>query len=374
MPNILDDIIPKILSGALQSLRESCIMPRLVNGDYSADARQKGDRINVTIPTTIAPVDVVPANIAPNPPDLIATTTPIVLDNWKEAAFYLTDRDQLSIMEGYTPLQVSEAGKTIANAIDSSLLNLYKFSYLFTGTAGTTPFDSAAGTTSAQNARRLLNRAACPPQNRRMVLDVDADANATGLPQFQSADRAATDMTITEGMIGRKLGFDFYYDQLMPRHAPVRTAPTGWLVNGQYAAGVNTINIDTGAGTIVEGDLFTIAGNTQSYVVRSSTATSVTFLPKTPVAIADNSAITFVANHAVNLGFHRDAIGMAVRSLQNSELELALGGRAMVMVDPVSQIPLRLEVTREYKRVRWSIDCLWGVGAVRPECMVRLVG
>jgi hypothetical protein len=37
-------------------------------------------------------------------------------------------------------------------------------------------------------------------------------------------------------------------------------------------------------------------------------------------------------------------------------------------------IPLRLEVRKEFKRVRWSLDCLWGVGLVRPETAVVLAG
>ncbi|MDJ0536754.1 MAG: P22 phage major capsid protein family protein [Xenococcaceae cyanobacterium MO_207.B15] len=179
MPNILDDVMPKILSSALESLRENCVMPRLVNGDYSVNSASKGDSINVPVPTAILARDVTPANIAPDPDDLMINTVPIPLNYWKEASFYLTDRDQGNIMDGVDVMQVREAGKSIANAIDLSLLNLYVKAYWHTGTAGTTPF--ATDTVAAQNARKLLNAAACPPQDRRMVLDVDADATASGL-------------------------------------------------------------------------------------------------------------------------------------------------------------------------------------------------
>jgi len=375
MANILDDVVPRILAGSLTSLRENAVMPMLVNGDYSQDAAEKGDTVNVTVPTAIAPTDVTPAAYAPDPADLVINTVPIPLNFWKEAAFYMTDKDMSDIMDGIMPMQVREAGKSIANAIDMSLLNLYKYVYLYTGTSGTTPFGT--DTVEAQNARKLLNRSACPPQDRRMVLDVDADANATGLPAFQSADRAGTSITISEGLIGRKLGFDWYFDQLMPSHMPVRPngAPTGYLVNqANHAIGENEITVDTGTGDIVEGDIFTVAGDSQTYVVRAVNGNTLSFLPKAVTAFADNAVVDFLADHAVNLAFHRDSIGLAVRSLQSSELELALGGRASVMVDPVTQIPLRLEVRREYKRVRWSIDALWGVGAVRPDCMCRVIG
>ena len=163
----------------------------------------------------------------------------------------------------------------------------------------------------------------------------------------------------------------------MPAHMPTRTGgePTGYLVNQtNHVVGDSQVTLDTGTGEIVVGDLFTVAGSTQQFVVEAVNGATIDYSPKAPDVMADNATVSFVGDHAVNLAFHRDAIGLAVRSLQQNELELELGGRSMVMVDPVSQIPLRLEVTREYKRVRWAIDCLWVVVAVRPDCMARVIG
>jgi hypothetical protein len=379
MPNILDDLMPKILAGAADSLRETCIVPRLVNGDYSQDAAAKGSVVEVPIPTSIAARDVIPAAYAPNPDDLTINTAKIPLNNWKEAPFVLTDQDIANVIDGIVPMQVTEAGKTIANAIDSSLLELYKYSFNHVGVPGTTPFGT--DTVPAQLARRALNASACPPQDRRIVLDVDADANATGLPAFQNADRSGSTLTIMEGLIGRKLGFDWYYDQLMPSHTTAyhnrgSALPAGYLINqATHLVGSTEVTLDTGTGNIVEGDIFTVAGDSQSYVVRAVNGNTIQYLPKSKTAFADNAVVTFLPDHAVNLGFHRDSIGLAVRSLQNSVVREAIGGTmSMVYVDPVSLIPLRLEVTNEHKRTRWAIDALWGVGAIRPECMVRIIG
>jgi hypothetical protein len=379
VPNTLYEIIPKILAGAADSLRETCIVPRLVNGNYSQDAAAKGSVVEVPIPTAIAARDVVPAAYAPDPSDLTIPTAKIPLNFWQEAPFVLTDRDISNVMDGVVPMQVTEAGKTIANAIDRSLLNLYKYAFNYVGTPGVTPF--ATDTVVAQLARRALNLTTTPPQDRRIVLDVDADANATGLPAFQSADRSGTVLTIQEGAIGRKLGFDWFYDQLMPSHLPQyhgrsTASPTGYLVNqANHAIGMSEVTLDTGTGTIVEGDLFRVAGDSQSYVVRAINGTTIQYLPKSKTAMLDNAAVTFVPDHAINLGFHRDAIGLAVRSLSSGLIRDELGGSmSAVYVDPISQIPLRLEVTNEHKRTRWAIDALWGVGVIRPECIVRIVG
>ncbi|MEO1006581.1 MAG: hypothetical protein AAFW67_12185, partial [Cyanobacteria bacterium J06638_38] len=296
MPNVLDDVMPKILASAASSLRSTCIVPRLVNGDYSQDAAMKGQVVEVPIPTSIAARDVAPAAFAPDPDDLTINTAKIPLNNWKEAPFVLTDRDISNVIDGVPVMQVVEAGKTIANAIDRSLLGLYKYAYNNVGTPGTTPF--GVGTVEAQLARRELNASECPPQDRRMVLDVDADANATGLQAFQSVDRSGTDITITEGMIGRKLGFDWYYDQLMPSHTAAdhgraTALPAGYLVNqATHAIGDTEVTFDTGAGDFVEGDLFTVAGDSQTYVVRAINGTTISYLPAAKTAFADNAAVT----------------------------------------------------------------------------------
>jgi len=90
--------------------------------------------------------------------------------------------------------------------------------------------------------------------------------------------------------------------------------------------------------------------------------------------------ITLKASHVVNLGFHRDAFGLAMRSPDAGIKEL-LGQRiagnvleSVVLQDPISKLIMRLELIRGYKMTIWDVDCLWGLlWFLRKEHVVWLV-
>lgn len=374
MANDLTAVIPQVLAQAVSVLRQSAVMPRLVNSDYSNLAAEQGDTIDVPIPSAIQAVDVVPGTVpVPSVPpvnnDLMPKKTQIVLENWKEAWFTMSDKELTSVMRGYPPRQLQEAVKAIANAIDLSILECYKEVPGIVGTPGTIPF--ATSTIEAQNAFVKLNTQLCPRDGRVIVLDPFAEGNAIGLPQFQNAEKAGTDETIREASIGRKLGFDWYQDQNVTRH--IAGSATGWAVTqADHEAGDDTVTIGGGGGTFAVGDVFSVAGDVlNTYAVKSVIGNTLTYTPAAKQGWTASAAITRVASHTVNLAFHRDAFGFASRVMTD-----VFGGGAemMSMADPVSGVALRLEVSRQHKQTRWSIDCLWGAKCVRPEMAVRIAG
>lgn len=390
MANILTEVTPKLLAQGLLALREVAVMPQLVNRRYEIIAGQKGSTIDVPIPSAVSVQDVTPANTPPNTGDVQPTSVPIPLNSWKEAPFYLTDKDMLEAMDGFIPMEASEAIKGIANQVNSDILALGRKFYGFAGTAGTTPFGNTdvaknGDTADATTLRKILNKQLANISDRHVVFDPDAEANALNLRAFNDANWSGTVEAIMNGNLNSRLGFRWWMHQLVPTFVG-GTLSDGTnkkaLVNGALAQGVKTMNIDstTLTGTLVDGDVFTIAGQTQTYVVSNTTLltaagnaiTGVTFEPALKVAVADNAQITFKADHVMNIGFHRDAIAFATRPLDN--VQQGLGSITSSAVDPDSGLSLRLEVTREHKRTRFSYDILYGVAVVRREFGARLAG
>jgi hypothetical protein len=380
MPNTLTNIMPKILARGLMALREQAIFPRLVNGDYSSEAAKKGTTIDVPIPSAVVATDVTPSNTPPAPDSSSPSVVQIPLNNWKKANFFLTDKEQAEIDRNahFLPLQAGEAIRAIANKVNESVGAEYKGVFGYVGTAGTTPF--ATTVNAATDARKMLNQQLCPRDNRRAVVNYDAEANMLALAQFSDAEKVGSSQVKIEGEIGRKYGIDWNTDDAVPTHTSTPLTAGAATVNGAHAAGVKTVSIAkaTTASPLVVGDILTFAGDSQTYTVTAAVTlavgnTNVSFEPGLKLAKAGGEAVALKASHVANLVFHRDAFAFANRPLADSDMGLG-GTKILSMQDPVTGISLRLEVSRQHKQTVWEFDLLWGVKLVRPEYATRLAG
>ncbi|NQW12229.1 MAG: hypothetical protein HQ481_20375 [Alphaproteobacteria bacterium] len=384
MANNLSAVMPKILARGLLALREQAVMPRLVNADYSNDAAKKGDTIDVPLPSAIAATDVTPSNTPPTASDTTPSVVQIPLNNWKKAGFHMTDREVLEIDtdESFVPMQMSEAVRALANAVNASVHSEYSGIYGYVGAAGTTPF--ATDVSDATAARKQLNKQLAPRAGRRAVLDFDAETNALGLPQFSDAEKVGSASVKIEGEMGRKFGIDWYADDGVMTHTAGTASDSGSFTVTTGAAGLAgdssvTIKTNVGSPTLLIGDVVSFAGHAQTYVVTADATltvggVAVSISPALKAGVADAAAVTVRANHIVNMAFHRDAFALAMRPLSAGMADLALGNQILAMTDAQTGLSLRLEVSRQYKQTVWEFDVLWGVKLVRPELAVRIAG
>lgn len=384
MANSFTDVIPILIAQGLQTLREQCVMPRLVNTDYSNDPANVGDVVNLWIPSALPVSDVTPGPTPVTPPDSTPKKVPIQLNQWKKSGFHLTDKQRLEIIGGVQAKQAIEAVKSLANFVNSYILGKYKKIYGFAGTPGTTPF--ASDLVAAKQARIALNKQLAPMQDRRVVLDPDAEGNASILAQFLAADQRGDQGGIIQGQIGRKLGMDWFLDQQIPTHASTALSAGAATVNGAQAVGAGstdggrngTVSIAkaTNPSNLVAGDIITIAGDPQTYVVTADTTlivgnTAVPIAPALKKATAGGEAVSLKASHVVNLAFHRDCFGFVSRPLQAASENAA---NIMSVPDPTSGVVLRLEVIRQNKQDYYEFDILFGAECCREELGCRIAG
>lgn len=364
-------IIPQLLAQGLLSLREQAIMPRFVNRAYETVAGEKGSTIDVPISSAIVAGAVTPSYVKPDDAGVSPTKISIALDQWWEAPFFLTDKEMLDVMSGSIPLQAQEAVKALANKVDILLLTLYKDVYGYAGVAGTTPFSTDV--TEFLDARKVLNNQLAPLDPRYVVLNPDAEANALGLRAFQDASFRGDNAGINEGIIGRKLGSTWFVDQNVLTHAVGTMSVPG---TSAVTAGLKAVTVSTATGSYVVGDIVTLGTtDTQTYTITGVTDTAPTtaFTIEPAAKVTQTAgAILCKASHVANMVFHRDAFALATRPFAGAD-PMGLGQFSSA-VDPVSGLTLRLEVSREYKRTRFSYDILFGVKTVRAALAARLAG
>lgn len=106
--NDLSKVVDKLLAQGLLALRGTCVMPRLVNSDYSNLAAQQGAR---PIPSAIKAQAVTPGATSQDTGDISPVSATIKLDRWMEAPFYLTDKDLMGPIAASSPCRPAKRSK-----------------------------------------------------------------------------------------------------------------------------------------------------------------------------------------------------------------------------------------------------------------------
>jgi hypothetical protein len=374
---VTTNILGTAVAMGLKTLREKLALVFIANRDYENEitAAKRFATVNVSVPAAVATRTVAPDVVPPAVTAVTPTSIPVTLSQWKEAPFAMDDKGLSQVDRGIVPMQAAEAAKALANGIEDYLWSLSPAFYGFAGQSGVTPFQTDLG--AYLDARNVGNKQLMDVDPRYVVLSSDAEAAALGLRAFQDASFRGDTAGITEGIIGRKLGALWVMSQRVPTH----TAGTGsgYLVNNGagYAAGIKTITVDTGSGTLLAGDIFSFASHSNTYTVVSTvgggTVTSITFEPGLAIAILDNDPITKRASFVENLLIQRDAMTFAMAPLQDT-VQVPGATLQAVAIDEVSGLALRLEVSRQHRQVQWSYDALYGGSIVRANAAVFIAG
>lgn len=378
---VTTNIVQTLVSFGLDALREHCVMPRIVNRQYERDivGARRGATLNIAKPAAIATRTVAPDVVPPATTAITPTSISLTLDNWEEAVWAMDDEAVAkTLATGVIESQMSAAIKAMANSIDTSIMTTaINGAFAFSGTSGTTPFSN--GWSDYLDARKQGNENLMPVDDRWVVLDPAAEANVLNLRGMVDASYRGDDgFAIRRGKMGYILGSDWQMSQNVQTHTAGTASSCTTDATG-YAVGLKTLALaSAGTGTILVGDVFTIAGDSQTYNCTSGDADisgggSISFEPGLKVAIATSTtAITLKADYVANLLIHKDAVAFVSAPLADEMI--VSGQNVAVAVDEESGLSLRLEVERHHKQTNWSLDALWGSVVVRSELLGIIAG
>ena len=382
--------IPKVFTRGLGPLREAAVMAALVtNFSYLVgSAAQRGDVLTIPKSASQTGAAITAAATAPANSDHAQTSETLTIGTHWGTRFHLTDQEltQIDADEHFIPGQMEEAFKVLGNKVDTDLMDQADNLYGGAGTAGTTPFASAATDwVGSSGAQKILNdQLSNGPYN--IVLDPAAYGNAMNLANIVQAQQRGSDITAQTGRIGHALGADWYMSQNVATHTTGTlsdgTDMSCLVNNASVAIGDTTVPTDETSltGTVVAGDRFTVAGDTQQYVITTgataaSNAVTLTFTPGAKVAWADDAQIEFIGlgtNPVRNLAFNRGCFGVAFATPK--DVSIVDAGPTLIMTDPVTGIPVRLKVREGHYQTTWYLDILFGVSTVWREKGAIIMG
>jgi hypothetical protein len=366
----------------LIQLEKALGMASRVHRGYERErnARERGSVISIPRPSTFS-ADNAPSSAQ----NVTAGSVSISLDQWKEVKFALTDQELAYTSEKIIADHIRPAAYALADQIDQDLCALVKQVPWFVDAAG-----SASSTPDLTGVYRTLFGNAVPVGDPSMVhVMVDGIEQEwlqlnTAFSQLQTAGQAGLD-TLLKGSLGIKFGMEIFANQNVTSHTKGTCNDTALQVKGNTSAGATTIDLDavdgTVTGTLVPGDTFVIAGNTQRYAITGTfTAASneflaVTFVPALAAAVLDNAAVTVnLDNHTEMVGFHRNAFALAMAPLPTMAREL--GAKVETAIDPVTGLALRARMfyIGDTSKVYVALDVLYGVKTLDPNLACKLRG
>ena len=159
-------------------------------------------------------------------------------------------------LDDFSKRILDPAMSVLAANIEADALSMYKDVYNSVWNGG-----AAATYNKALDCRVKLQNALAPPSDRTMLLDPAAMADVIKDTKTLFNDQASIAKQFREGMVGRAAGFDWGENTLLPSHTR-GAGDTAYVVNTStgITSGTATITVATGTGSILKGDVFTVAG------------------------------------------------------------------------------------------------------------------
>lgn len=388
MANTLTGLIHPIEAAMDTVSREMVGFVPAVSRDAVAEQAAVDQTVRSPVVPAMAAADITPTNIAASGTDQTIGYVDITISNQRKVSFNLTGEQERGLgahNRSITQDRFAQAFRTLVNEMEEDLADLYVDASRAHGTAGTTPFGTGDDLTDASEVMRILDDNGAPKTDRHLVLGNAAVAKLLGKqPAVFRVNEAGEAMGRRMGALTDMFGFAFHASGQVQSHtagagAASDLSPSYLVDNGAgYAAGTNDVNIDTGTGAFVDGDIVQFGSDGYYYVITDAeTGGDDTVLnladPGLQLAISDGDTVVGVGNYTANMAFSRDAIQLAARIPA-----VPSGGDQaddrMIMVDPMSGLPFEISVYRQYRQVTYEVAMCWGVKMIKPEHCAILLG
>lgn len=371
--NTLTGIIPTLYEALNVVSREMVGFIPAVTRDSSAARAAVGQTVRSPVGVAGELEDIIPGQYPANTGGTVVDYKDVVITKSKAAPVLWSGEEQLSVsgtgvLSRIMTDQFADAMRKLVNSMEADLaLTAAAHASRAYGTAGTAPFGTAGDLSDTAGILKLLEDNGAPKSDLQLVMGSGPWANLRGKQNvlFKVNEAGSSDM-LRNGMTDRLQGFALRNSAGFAAHT--KGTGAGYLVNGTPAVGDTVIPVDTGTGTVVAGDVITVAGDTNKYVVTGAlSGGNITIAkPGLLAAPADNAAVTVGDNFTPYVGFARTAMILAARAPALPEG----GDMAMdrtTITDPITGLTFEVALYKMYRQVKYEVSMAWGTASVKDE-------
>ncbi|MDR1901359.1 MAG: hypothetical protein LBQ88_03615 [Treponema sp.] len=376
--NVLDGLIP-ILRTALDNVsRKWTGMLAFTPIDASASMAAQGQTVNVPKSGDAGVQDI--GDIPPSGSGNDFGTIPILIDHFKVAdPIVWNGEEERGVGDLLNPMrtaQFEQRFEAIAMDVEKTLCGIAVEGAIgagnIYGVAGTPPFSGSLADMAA--VAKIMDDISRPTSDRAFV------GNSVAIRQFRSlgiltaADQNGSDTTLRTGNVLPIFGFGIGQSGGFTTLSP--GGGSGYLINGAQAAGTKNLTVDTGAGVLNKGEIITIAGDPNRYIITEAVASGATVIKIAgglKQDAPDNAAITSGAAYLPSVAYARDSLVLAARQPYMPE-----GGDeaddVTVVTDAITGLAFQVAYYKAYRKRRIEIALAYGAAAVNPTHAVAILG
>lgn len=383
MSNTITAVIPSIYAGLDQVARELIGAIPAVQRDASVERAALGQTVTVPVVPAATVGNITPGSVPPDDGDTTIGTMSVSMTKAKYSPVRWNGEEQITLtptgqLNKILADQFAQSFRLLANQIEIDIMAAAAANASrAVGSAGTTPFGTAGDLTDFAAVNRELDINGAPASGRSLIVGSPARYNLEGKQSVLWKVNEAGDggkllnQRIMPNVMGLDIGFSAGTQSI------VKGTGTSYVVahTAGYNVGDTAIAVGTGTGTVKAGDVVTFAGDANNYVVQAALAAGVVTLakPGLQLPLANATAMTVGNNFVANVAFTRNALILAARAPATPTGGDSADDRMMV-TDSVSGLSFEVCLYREYKRIRYEVGIVWGVGVVKREDIIILRG
>lgn len=384
MANNLTGLVPTLYNALDVVSRELVGFIPAVSSDMTFDRAAVGQTVTSPVTNGATATDITPAVTPPNDGDQNVGSVSMTINKARRVPIRWNGEEKLGLDNNGASFnvilrdQMAQGMRTLVNEVEADLAAVAINGSRAYGTAGTTPF--ASNLADSAQMRRILSDNGAPLGDLQLVIDTSAGANMRTLTQLSKANEANDDSLLRRGVLLDVHGFAIR-ESAQVKTPVVGSAAASTTNTTGYAVGATAITLaSAGTGGVLAGDIITIAGDSNKYIVAagdtdvSNGGTITLAAPGLRKAIpAAATAITVVSASTRSAAFARSAIALATRAPALPPQGDSAIDR-MLITDPVSGLTFEVAMYAQYRQMQYEVSLAWGTKAVKSEHIASLLG